>query len=67
MSFTERTISHAFAAARGQCERCPTKLNLNRRGEQWEARHKVSSEDGGSDEPSNCEVLCLECYDAIPK
>jgi hypothetical protein len=67
MTFTDRTINHAFATAKGQCERCSAKLNLNRHGDEWEALHRVSFDDGGSDEPENCEVLCLPCYNAARK
>jgi hypothetical protein len=67
MTFTDRTVSTAFTKARGQCERCQTRLNLNSRGTQWEAYGKVSFDDGGTDEPENCQILCLACHNAIPK
>lgn len=75
MAFSEVTKDQAFARSGGRCEcnrlhtgvtsaphhggRC---TNTFTRHGNWEAHHKVAVSSGGSDNLSNCEVLCVKCH-----
>jgi len=76
MAFSDKTKDEAYARSGGRCEctrqhagmadaphhggRC-TKA-FTRQGN-WEAHHKVAVSSGGSDNLSNCEVLCTKCHE----
>ena len=66
MGFSAETIFKAFIRASGCCEYCGAKLDWNnhREGQRgaWEAHHKIAQKDGGSDNLSNCKILCLNCH-----
>jgi len=52
-----RRTSHAHAA---RCKTTPTKSKA-------EFHHKTAVGSGGSDAPSNCEVLCHTCHAQVRK
>lgn len=76
MAFTEETVRQAWNRAGGKCEcrrttcghsgRCNKNLSWDSRGEEsecgWEAHHITSEKVGGSDDLSNCEILCQKCH-----
>lgn len=41
---------------------CPITFEYNEKGDKWHAHHIKAAKDGGSDELSNCRILCLECH-----
>ena len=75
MAFSVKTKDVAYIRSGGRCEctrqhigrndaphhggRCPTKFT---RYGSWEAHHKIAVSSGGSDNLSNCEVLCTKCH-----
>lgn len=75
MDFSEMTKDEAYKRAKGRCEctrqhqgktnalhhggRC-TKT-FTRHGA-WHAHHIIAVSSGGSNNLSNCEVLCIECH-----
>jgi hypothetical protein len=74
MAFSDDTKDQAYRRAGGKCEctrqhggvnaphhggRCGTALGRNGN---WHAHHKTARSAGGSDNPSNCEVLCIDCH-----
>jgi hypothetical protein len=74
MAFSKTTIEAAYARANGRCEcsRCHAGmhdaphhaqrcLSLLNEGDDWEAHHKHSTQRGGDDSLSNCEILCPVC------
>ena len=76
MAFSEKTKDEAYKRSGGRCEctrqhlgakdaphyggRCPK--TFTRHGS-WHAHHKVAVASGGSDNLSNCEVLCVKCHE----
>jgi 5-methylcytosine-specific restriction endonuclease McrA len=76
MAFSEATKDEAYKRSGGRCEctrlhpgitsaphhggRCTT--TFTRYGN-WEAHHKTAVSSGGSDNLSNCEVLCKKCHE----
>lgn len=76
MAFSEEIVEEAWGNAGGKCEcersthghigRCGKVLMKSNRGREglmsWEANHKVRQESGGSDDVSNCEILCWPCH-----
>lgn len=78
MAFSSSVIEAAWQRSGGKCEcsrstcghgyrRCNKALSRYARGDDnasggWEAHHKVSVESGGSDNLSNCEILCISCH-----
>jgi len=68
MSFSEETTKQAWNRSGGECENanCDTSLPWESRGSEvaggWEAHHIQSVESGGSDNLSNCQILCQPCY-----
>ena len=47
--------------------RCSQRLIWQQRGNDnsasgWEAHHKIAVSSGGTDNLSNCEILCMECH-----
>jgi hypothetical protein len=69
MAFSEGTEEKAFERSRGQCECCRTSHDhdaercartISRHGAEY--YHVTSEFAGGSDDLSNCEVLCVACY-----
>lgn len=75
MTFSQKTISQAWRRAGGKCEctlkncghtgRCNKVLDPQNStlGKKWHAHHVISQEAGGSDEPSNCLILCTNCHE----
>ena len=76
MAFTDDIIERAWALSRGQCQcernfhdhegRCPKELVWEDRGNHdkptgWQDHSRSSAFRGLSD----CEILCLECFDTI--
>ena len=71
MAFDESTKDAAFKRSRGQCEcrwmRCPQShkgrctSKVTRQGAHY--RHRAAPAIGESDVVTNCEVLCLPCYE----
>lgn len=77
MGFSETVRDQAFSRSGGRCEctrshagianaphyggRCTR--TFTRHGSQWHAHHKTSVAAGGSDNLSNCEVLCAACHE----
>lgn len=71
MAFSEATKQAAFERAGGKCEcrrlscnvhtsvYCGVKLATGR----WHAHHKTAVAAGGTDNLSNCEVLCIPCHE----
>jgi hypothetical protein len=77
MAFSDETVKQAWERAGGKCEcqrtthghvgRCNKTLSWDSRGREsdwgaWEAHHRVSIQSGGSDDLSNCEILCWNCH-----
>ena len=77
MAFSEEVLKEAWDRAGGQCEcnrrthkhfytPCGRMLKREKRGDVtgggWEARHFDTS---AGDTVSNCEILCMECYQTI--
>jgi hypothetical protein len=77
VAFPKEVIAQAWERSGGQCEctkrthrhfytPCGKSLRWNLRGEigegSWEARH-VNMLDG--DTLANCEILCMECHEAL--
>jgi len=77
MAFSDDTVRLRWKRAGGKCEcqrsthrhgeRCNNTLIWANRGRvsvpgTWEAHHRVSFENGGSDSLSNCEILCWDCH-----
>jgi 5-methylcytosine-specific restriction endonuclease McrA len=77
MAFSEEVVKKAWDRAGGRCEctrsihghtgRCNTPLSWENRGRDtacgsWEIRHRVSIQSGGTDDLSNCEILCWNCH-----
>lgn len=78
MAFSEQTVTLAWRRSGGKCEctralhdhgygRCNKDLVWENRGREsgrgaWEAHHRTSVESGGSDNLSNCEILCWDCH-----
>ncbi len=73
MQFSERTVREAWRLAQGRCEcqreghghegRCNRELRWERQGFLGEGGWQADRWDG-EDTPENCEVLCMECYEA---
>lgn len=75
MAFSQETLNQAWHRAGGRCEcvlekcghagRCNKELDPQNAtsGKKWHAHHIVSQDAGGSDEPSNCQILCVECHE----
>ena len=62
----ECTYDHSWHKGR----RCSQTLKKEHRGDDsketgWEAHHKVSQDDGGSDELENCLIICIRCHNEI--
>lgn len=77
MAFSQTVVDTAWNRSGGKCEctrtshghsgRCNKSLIYANRGQDgkvgaWEAHHIVSIKSGGSDNLSNCEILCIECH-----
>jgi 5-methylcytosine-specific restriction endonuclease McrA len=77
MAFSEEVVKKAWDRAAGRCEckrtthghvgRCNTPLSWKNRGRDtdwgsWETHHRVSVQSGGTDDLSNCEILCWNCH-----
>ncbi len=71
MAFSEQTKEEALKRAGGRCEcergshsshiaRCHSSYKL-------EFHHKTAVASGGSDALSNCEVLCHDCHQLVPR
>ena len=58
MAFSEETKKQALKDAGYKCEKCGTSLSMSTA----EAHHKTSVDAGGSDAPSNCQILCHNCH-----
>lgn len=75
MSFTQETINQAWLRAGGRCEctlkkcghigRCNKQLDPQNKipGKQWHTHHIVSQDADGSDDLSNCLILCVPCHE----
>ncbi|HEY93502.1 MAG TPA: hypothetical protein G4O15_01005 [Dehalococcoidia bacterium] len=76
MAFTKDIVERAWALSKGQCQcersfhdhdgRCPNELVWEDRGNHdkptgWQDHSKSSAYRGLSD----CEILCLKCFDSI--
>jgi hypothetical protein len=75
-AFSFDALLSAWRRAGGRCEctrlththvgPCGAPLMWGSRGREgtgaWEATDRTRLESGGSDAPSNCEILCWECY-----
>ena len=72
MAFSEKTMKAAFKRSGHQCEcerddgllpggRCPERLK--RHGKKTHYHHTHSVHLGGSDDLSNCELLCRRCHE----
>ncbi len=77
MAFSQSVVDAAWIRSGGKCEctrsshghsiRCNKTLSYDNRGKDgnwgaWEAHHKLSVAAGGSDNLSNCEILCIDCH-----
>ena len=78
MTFSDETVRRAWIRAYGRCEcrreghghpfvRCNKELVWDNRGREsgrgaWEAHHRTSVDSGGTDDLSNCEILCWDCH-----
>lgn len=66
MSFSVQVVNDAWRKASGQCESCRKQLSWGNRGREgrgkWETHHKTSVASGGSDNLSNCKILCFDCH-----
>ncbi len=58
MAFTELTKMQALERAGYRCEKCGKKVTIST----CEAHHKTSVLSGGSDNLSNCQILCIDCH-----
>jgi hypothetical protein len=78
MAFSNEVLREAWQKAGGQCE-CTRRTHRHfyipcGRSLNWEKRDNVTS--GGwqaryinafaGDTPANCEILCMECHEALP-
>jgi 5-methylcytosine-specific restriction endonuclease McrA len=74
MAFSETVKDQAYRRSGGRCEcnrqhagataphhggRCPNTFGRNG---SWHAHHRTAVAAGGSDDLSNCEVLCIPCH-----
>ena len=57
--FTRKTKLEAWRRSGGACESCGKKI---RTGDGPEYDHRVSAFNGGSNDLSNCDVLCKACH-----
>ena len=66
MAFSNTVVLDAWKQAGGKCERCNKQLSWENRGREgrgcWEAHHKTSVAAKGSDNLSNCEIVCFDCH-----
>lgn len=61
VEFPANTKAKAFRRAGGRCELCTRKVGIG--GERAEYDHyPVAADDGGTNDLSNCRVLCAECH-----
>jgi 5-methylcytosine-specific restriction endonuclease McrA len=58
MAFSEETKKQALKNAGNKCQKCGTPLTMSTA----EAHHKTAVASGGSDAPSNCQILCHNCH-----
>lgn len=54
--FTRRDVTRIYAAQKGKCACCRTLL-----GQKFERDHITSLAQGGTNDPSNIQLLCLPC------
>lgn len=59
--FSANTKAKAFRRANERCEICTRKVGLGGEPAEYD-HHPVSADDGGSNDLSNCRVLCRECH-----
>jgi hypothetical protein len=78
MPFSKQTLREAWRMVRRHCEcqrdghghhgRCEEPLKWEYRGligpGGWEARPWTPFEEGGADDPENCEIVCWRCLQA---
>lgn len=68
-AFPETIVDVAWNRAGAKCERCGKPLSWASRGKEdqwgaWEVHHIRSVSEGGTDTPSNIEILCSNCHKA---
>ena len=74
MAFSEDTKQAAYERAGGRCECLRQSCSAHPAGRcgrllmaGWHAHHVRAPSEGGSDEPDNCEALCIPCHEAAEK
>ena len=70
MAFSEDTKQAAYERAGGRCECLRQSCSAHPAGRcgrllmaGWHAHHVRAPSEGGSDEPDNCEALCIPCHE----
>jgi 5-methylcytosine-specific restriction protein A len=59
-TFTDQERARVFADAEGRCAACTRKLGPS---DDWDIDHRIALENGGTNDPSNLQVLCEVCHE----
>lgn len=59
-SLTDQQSAKLFLERGGKCESCTRKITPGEGGWDWD--HRLSLENGGSNDPGNLQLLCKNCH-----